>query len=290
MNPLEGPRAKIARARADLSTLSDEMVGLFDTHPFHVEEAEFDSRLRATVYRATGGPASLPVEWGVTVGDIAHNLRAALDGLAWQLALLQGPRPYQRTAFPVHIRGTTTRRDASRNLLPHFWNHRNGTSNREIQSIDPKYWPRIEGFQPYKRGNGHRNSPLFRLSELNNTDKHRLVAVINPVVGNVRWSGLSGGTRFNKRATLRSGAKVGHVTQVPADKKLFTFNVVTGKVDRFADGHKTSRFELSAGVRFGHTCEAVKGLGVVSTLSQMVGAVSGVIDAFAAEFEAPVPA
>jgi len=280
---LDGPCARIARAGEDLTGLSAEMGAFFAARPFTPVEAEFDKRLRVQVYRATGGPGPLPVGWGVTVGDIAHNLRAALDGLAWQLALLKGPRPSQRTAFPVHLRATTRLRDSGGNPLPHFWNHQSGKANREIQSIDRKYWPRIEAFQPYKRGNGHRRSALYHLSELNNTDKHRLVTVINPTVGSVSWSGYARQTNFNARATLRPGTKIGHIAPVPADQEMVHLNLKTGKFEPIT-GYATHTLEFSSAVRFGDSCRAVKGLGVIPTLRGMIDEVSRVVDSFAREF------
>jgi hypothetical protein len=43
-------------------------------------------------------PDAPPVhKWGLVVGDVLHNLRSALDHLAWQLVLANGKSPTSRT-------------------------------------------------------------------------------------------------------------------------------------------------------------------------------------------------
>jgi hypothetical protein len=50
--------------------------------------------IRGKVTKPTG-------EIGVIAGDAVHNLRSALDHLAWQLALLNTAKPHPRTQFPI---------------------------------------------------------------------------------------------------------------------------------------------------------------------------------------------
>jgi hypothetical protein len=54
-------------------------------------EVHYNSRSRCLVYSLSAiEPA--PVDWGVVLGDILHNLRSALDHLAWTL-VARGKRP-----------------------------------------------------------------------------------------------------------------------------------------------------------------------------------------------------
>lgn len=81
----EGADAKLARAFEHLESLNTEIQRVLDSQPYPVgahykpEAAEID------LYAL---PAEFPLlAWGVRVGDCLHNLRSALDHIAWQLAL-----------------------------------------------------------------------------------------------------------------------------------------------------------------------------------------------------------
>jgi 8-oxo-dGTP pyrophosphatase MutT (NUDIX family) len=46
-----------------------------------------------------------PLDWGVEIGEIAHNLRSALDGLVYQLALPTTKAPAGNAQFPIFLGG-----------------------------------------------------------------------------------------------------------------------------------------------------------------------------------------
>ena len=83
---LEGCEAKFGRGKAHAKRLRKEVVAAMDgyTYPVRVERDE-DAR-KYTFYvkdiPATSG------DWGLTFGDAVHNLRATLDHLVIQLAIL----------------------------------------------------------------------------------------------------------------------------------------------------------------------------------------------------------
>jgi hypothetical protein len=97
------------------------------------------------------------------IGDCLHNLRSALDNLAYELAVAhQGgplPEPYDRwSEFPVFgERPMST--DARK---------------RKIGCIHPKAQVVIRRLQPYQRGERYTLHPLWQLHQLSNFDKHRL--------------------------------------------------------------------------------------------------------------------
>src|SRR5262249_8459640 len=107
-------------------------------------------------------------EWGVTVGEIVHDLRSALDALVYQLALLNGTTDAKfassKACFPIFLtpEGFATR------------------SKRTLQVLRTEHQTLFEKYQPY-RGFGPR-SVLWCLHEVNNTDKHRLLLVVKPHV------------------------------------------------------------------------------------------------------------
>jgi hypothetical protein len=97
-------------------------------------------------------------EWGLIAGDVLHNLRSALDCLAWQLARInyRGEPPESeahRINFPIR---TKSEDFASAAVLPHV------TDTHRMM---------LGNVQPYRRG----YEPLARLAVLSNRDKHRVI-------------------------------------------------------------------------------------------------------------------
>lgn len=110
-----------------------------------------------------------PASLSLIAGDCIHNLRAALDNLAFGLALAkaQGPLPSEVEAasgFPIF--SSDPAQANSPKPLQKF--------NDMIRCIDPRAKTIIEGLQPYKRADGFRTDPLWQLNKLESIDKHRL--------------------------------------------------------------------------------------------------------------------
>lgn len=282
MHPLDGPRAKVNRAESQLVTLQKITQDFFEINRYTVVLAEFDRKTGGQNIRISNCP-KLPDEWGVIIGEIAHNLRSALDALAWQLALLNTTNPDNRTGFPIYIIGRTNRRLATGDPIPQFWH--NGHGLRRLQSINRRYWTRIEAFQPYKRGNGYRQSPLFLLHELNNTDKHRLISVLTPIMAGFTFSGIiGGGSKFNKRTPLYPNAKVGCVMPLHKGGVPTLGFTDDGKPKIVMREEVEVNFDITPGIRFGNSCDAVKGLPIIRTLHRISNEVSRIIESFAGEF------
>lgn len=277
MHPLDGPRAKTERATSQLRALNDEMRRCFELTPYLVVMAEFDGQAGHYNLRVHGGPVDFPYAWGVLIGEIAHNLRSALDGLAWQLALLNTADPFARTQFPIFSIGHTA--EANR---PHFWETNDGP--RMIRSIENRFLETIESVQPYKRGNGGRRNPLFLLSELNNTDKHRVITVVATTIGGMEITGLSGGSTIKHGVSLRQNAKVGHILPLPQGGVPVLAGFTNGQLQIQIQHEVQVDINLTPGVLFGDGCKAVKRLPVIRCLDQMTTEVARVIDWFAAEF------
>jgi hypothetical protein len=101
-----------------------------------------------------------PAQLGLIIGDYLHNLRSALDNLAYELALA-----YYRGSLPSDI--------ASGSGFPLFGDMQQFTDKGRdmIRGIHPDAKTIIEGLQPYYGGKGVR---LAALNKLSNRDKHRL--------------------------------------------------------------------------------------------------------------------
>ncbi len=105
-----------------------------------------------------------PIQLGLIAGDCIHNLRAALDNLAYELAASEhgsSPLPYpfdKRSEFPIFGDREWTVRER----------------RNKIGCINPRAQVIIKRLQPHNRGHKFRSDPLWQLHELSNVEKHRL--------------------------------------------------------------------------------------------------------------------
>jgi hypothetical protein len=90
------------------------------------------------------------------VGDIAHNLRTALDHLMCHTLVVAGSAITSRDAFPIS------------ESLARYESRRDGFVNR----VRPSVIEALDLLKPYKGG----NLDLWRIHELDRIDKHRALA------------------------------------------------------------------------------------------------------------------
>jgi 3',5'-cyclic AMP phosphodiesterase CpdA len=156
-------RAKIERAKKHLRDLATEVLALENTaivvmdldtgvppHPItflHKPIADTDIQNVPT----------LPIDVVSIAGDLVHNLRAALDHLAQQLALVGCPaltdKELRQIEFPIAETQAKYKTDKA----------------RKIKGMRPEAIEAIDRLKPYKGG----NDALWRIHELDNIDKHR---------------------------------------------------------------------------------------------------------------------
>jgi hypothetical protein len=110
------------------------------------------------------------LEIAVTAGDIAHNLRSALDHLAYQL--VQHPRtvplgvkkkPREERWFPIGPLDPTKYDDSG------------------LEGADPAARTAIKELQPFR----NKTHPIWLLNEINRRDKHRLLVFSEPWITDV---------------------------------------------------------------------------------------------------------
>jgi hypothetical protein len=166
---LSGCWAKQKRAVVHIDQLRAEILKAGAGDPKTIPlRREYDSQDRAVVYRIER-VIEIADHWPLLVGDAIHNLRSALDHLAWQLALrffngstppdtvirhIQFPIVSDRTTWPGHI-------------------HRKYMIPDDVKPIEP-----YEPYHPREPGKLH---PLEALVTLSNIDKHRLLHIVNVV-------------------------------------------------------------------------------------------------------------
>ncbi len=148
------------RIRADLYGESDKLYRLIPE--FNHDETECSLRVK----KVADPPFA---EWDAILGDVIHNLRSALDRLAYQLAILNAPSedPPPGTEFPIFLDQEKFRAKGK------------GSGAYKVRGIAPHVRDRIESLQPYDAP----ERPLWVLQQLSNGDKHRLGAVPVTEVG-----------------------------------------------------------------------------------------------------------
>jgi hypothetical protein len=145
------------------------------------------------------------------IGDVLHNLRSALDHLAWSLA---GTKANTGTEFPIFIDPVNF----------------HGSGLDKMHDIPPGAQAIIESLQPYNRRHGlaERIEPLWLLQRLDIEDKHHALNLVAAEV-DIRLDisthtshhpayGLTGRTG---PLPLKDGAEIWHIP-LPADPSQVT--------------------------------------------------------------------
>lgn len=154
-------RVKIERAKKNLSDMEAEIRANRDKHSQVVIRDDY-TKVSCGFSQMSSYPPirkvpRLPASAIATAGDVVHNLRSALDHLAYQLTMVGTPsvEPSRRIEFPIAKDATTYESEKA----------------RKVQGMRPEAIEAIDRLQPYKGGcNG---DILWRLHELDNINKHR---------------------------------------------------------------------------------------------------------------------
>lgn len=157
---LAGVWAKIDRAESQLLKLDKHVGRYLDSDPYGMRfQYDTDLNMFAYIIHVSAEPT---LDIAVRFGDLVHNLRSALDHLAWQLVVAGGNTPRTEppaTQFPIYTESIT------RTGKPRIINIPPGVSGRMMGTL--------EGMQPYHRRDNPKLHPLGILQDLSNRDKHR---------------------------------------------------------------------------------------------------------------------
>jgi hypothetical protein len=151
-HPLDGCFERIRRASEHLASLKDlvEQIHFMQVHALGIEldpkppHLIKEVRMPAETYMGMRLP--------VLIGEIAYNLRSALDYLVFELAKLDSGSEQSGTQFPIED-------DPSR-----F----EGNVSRFLKGVNSRHVAAIERLQPYNGCDW-----MGRLRDLSNPDKHR---------------------------------------------------------------------------------------------------------------------
>jgi hypothetical protein len=170
-----GSRAKVQRAKEHFQDLVAKASNFARLNPYGVVTYD-DPETGVRVWLARVSQP-VPPEWSLLVGDVLHNLRTALDYVAWQLQS-SGKRAIEKSdPFPVWDRGrkSPTRRDLIKGL--------DATRERQIAAFGVTGYALIERVQPdSRRDRPLEVHPLWLLHHLDIWDKHKLLVVAGATV------------------------------------------------------------------------------------------------------------
>jgi len=153
----DSAKQKVERANHHMADIEGQFAAFIASkpHTFVVEHDDNTGILRIRIeFRK-----QLPSTFALIIGDAIHNLRCALDHVAWELADLGGGAKNNRTKFVI-----------SGNDGADF--------EGSCQAIEtPSQWVKdvIKATEAFPSGKGH---DLFELNRFDNADKHHAITPI----------------------------------------------------------------------------------------------------------------
>ena len=171
-HPLDGARLKIVRAKQHLESFNEEAFRYVNTKPCKVV-----SKIEGDYVGIEGVVTSQPPPaFACIVGDFVTNLRAALDYIAWEIAMRRGcgrtlaESKQRKITFPIY---ETNAKFAGSNSSATFL--------RDICAVPTEAMDVIESVQPYHAG----YESIRRLNDLVRIDKHQTILLCGTYMGDV---------------------------------------------------------------------------------------------------------
>lgn len=196
---------KLDRASKHIEDLEQATQAWLGTDAYRIV-AETNPKTSRTVIRAKIGKPPAPII-SLMVGDAVHNLRAALDHLALELAAAHHrphpvPDDVQRTSeFPIFDfkagSGGFNQRRKNGDPAP-------GSGIYKLRGIHPDAIVAIESKQPYHRGPAYNRDQLWVIHELDRIDKHRRLNLTTYAIGGVGL-GVNGADYFHLEKAGHTG-------------------------------------------------------------------------------------
>ncbi|MGA2624481.1 MAG: hypothetical protein ABSF91_11550 [Bacteroidota bacterium] len=162
MGSLEGARLKLVRAKRHIEELHNVIQTFIDSKPYRIVKRENPA---GDLVYCVEIVQQLPPELGAIIGDAIHNIRSALDLLAWQLVTAGGGQPNNHTFFPISRTQASFEQTMQQCLA--------GASTRALRFI--------KRLKPWLGG----NKTLVQLHSLDIVDKHRMILVVGTAHKNI---------------------------------------------------------------------------------------------------------
>jgi hypothetical protein len=157
--------AKLERAEEDIQQLNAEIAVFLKYRPGLGLSHDRNETVHKFIDFYKRG--EVPPRFAVVAGEVAHNLRSALDYIAWALSSETYRAAHESSiAFPVLGEKPATAKE-----LRAFERKIEGVESSEAREL-------IERCQPYNARNPV-NDPLLIVHDLNRIDKHRVLTIVN---------------------------------------------------------------------------------------------------------------
>jgi hypothetical protein len=202
MERFAGAHARLDRAQEQTQELHEEFRE-FAARPPHAVREVYDA--------ATGRKRAeylvledLPDTWSAIVGEIAYDLRSALDHAVYDLTCIEHGGPLGQTAFPIfedeeRYDEVTTRGDPAL-----------GSGVFKIRGVNPYAKAAIRSLQPFeaRRAAPFDEPALSLLGELNAVDRQRTIPLcrLRFAGSTIRSRGPVRDLRLHREPTLEPGA------------------------------------------------------------------------------------
>ncbi len=179
-HPLDSCLAKLIRANQHIGALKQSMRAFFKRDPYRIT-VESDPKAGAWALRGWVDVDPPLTRWGCMIGDVANNLRSALDNLVWELAM-----QHLRATNPKSVRAPLPRKHPwSRMRFPIMVAKSHWKANHKLNlfGVDPRLYARFKALQPFDTWkHAPKEAPLAILEEIWNLDKHRSLPLTQAVV------------------------------------------------------------------------------------------------------------
>ena len=153
---LGGVSAKIERAREGIQSLEADISAFCE---FQRRQVIFDYSQPKEHF--LGSHSNVPISYSIRIGEIAYNLRSALDHLIWQLVRANGKQPKHNNEFPILSSESEFEKQG----------------NRKLRGVEENKHRLVHDFQPFSDA-GEVGKNLFLLNKICNIDKHRYLNVL----------------------------------------------------------------------------------------------------------------
>lgn len=168
---------KLARAESQIWALCTAVSNWIERNPISADCNLREGRLGFQLIQKEFPEPPQLEQWGLALGECVHNLRSALDNLAYALARLEcdPPQKPNQVAFPIYQDRAKFESKGSLNI-------------RQLPSEAAQL---IEQMQPFQRVSPpdpctSDRDPLVLLQWLSNADKHRVPSVV--LIAPTQWT------------------------------------------------------------------------------------------------------
>lgn len=253
---------KVERSREHVRTLEAEVRSYLSSNPYVIGTKRDPESRRLIYFLVSVQPT--PHRVSAILGDTIHNLRSALDHLAYQLVWVgTGKAPLSHVYFPIAD-------DQARYLEQR---------RHQMKGAPPPAIAAIDALTPYKGG----NDQLWRLHKLNNVDKHRVLITAGSAFQSVNIGAYLSREMQKQFASSPSASKpvefpVLDLFIKPADRM---FPLKQGD-ELFIDGPDAipnEKLQFRFEVAFGEQ-GVVFGEPIIETLASMVTLVESIVPTF----------